>query len=352
MNGLLASPLRNLLGGLIYMAVVMVMGTIAYEAAGWRLGDAVYMVILTVYTVGYTEVRPIDTPLLRGITIALIVLGCTGMIFLTGAIVQLITASQFQQILGLRRMQSQIDQLSGHVIVCGYGRIGQTLAQQLHAGQARFVVIDRNEETVATAREHGFIAMHGNAEEEPVLQAAGIDRARCLATVLPDDAANVFITLSARSLNRTLTIISRGELPSTESKLLQAGADRVVMPTHIGAERVAELILYPEAARFLHDTARKEEFARDLRLLGLDIEVVTVDTGSACVGRTVGAIEQEAAGAFLVLGLNRRDGPNVVRPDSGTMIEAGDGVVIVGRPGRARVMATIFERSFSRLARG
>jgi trk system potassium uptake protein TrkA/voltage-gated potassium channel len=352
MNGLLASPLRNLVGGLIYMTVVMAAATLAYVLVGWNFGDAVYMVVLTVYTVGYDEVRPIDTPELRGITIGLIVLGCTGMIFLTGALVQLITASQFYQILGLKRMQSQIDHLKDHVIICGYGRIGQMLARQLHAGQAKFLVIERSEQRANEARALGFIVMQASAEDETVLTAAGIERARTLATVLPDDAANVFITLSARSLNAKLTIIARGEAPNTESKLMQAGANHVVMPTHIGAERVAEMILYPETARFLHGTEHKEAFARDLRMLGLDMEVVTVDQGSSCVGRTIEAIEHEAAGAFMIVGLNRRDGDPTMRPEPATMIQAGDGVVILGRPGRARVIATIFERGMRRSARG
>jgi voltage-gated potassium channel len=352
MNGLLASPLRNLVGGLIYMTVVMAAATLAYVVVGWNLGDAVYMVVLTVYTVGYDEVRPINTPELRGITIGLIVLGCTGMIFLTGALIQLITASQFYQILGLKRMQSQIDHLNGHVIVCGFGRIGQMLARQLHAGQAKFLIIERSEERAAEARALGYIVMQGNAEDESVLATAGVERARTLATVLPDDAANVFITLSARSLNATLAIIARGEAPNTEGKLMQAGANRVVMPTHIGAERVAELILYPEAARVLHGTEHDEEFARDLRAFGLDIEVVTVDQGSRCVGRSIEAIEQEAGGAFLIVGLNRRDGETELRPAPATTIGAGDGVMILGRPGRARVIATIFERGLRRSARG
>jgi Trk K+ transport system NAD-binding subunit len=185
-----------------------------------------------------------------------------------------------------------------------------------------------------------------------VLQAAGIGRARILATVLRNDAANVFITLSARSLNATLTIIARGEESSTESKLLQAGANRVVLPTHIGAERVAELILYPEAARFLHGTEHNEEFAKDLRMLGLDIEVVTVDPDSDAIGRTIGAIEEAAGGAFLIVGLNRRDGQTVLRPEPVTTIQAGDGVVIVVRPGRARTVATIFDRGPPRSGKG
>jgi voltage-gated potassium channel Kch len=351
-GGLLGSPARNLVAGLIYMLVVMAAATIAYVAAGWTFGDALYMVILTVYTVGYDEVRPIDTGMLRGITMTVIVLGCTGMIFMTGALVQAITASQLQQILGMKRVQGQIDKLKDHVIICGFGRIGQMLARQLHAGQAKFLVVERDERRAEEARARGYLVIQASAEDEAVLTAAGIERAATLATVLPDDAANVFITLSARSLNRKLTIIARGEAPNTESKLLQAGANQVVMPTHIGAERLAELILYPEAARFLHGTEHKEEFAKDLRMLGLDIEVVTVDQGSSCVGRSIEAVEQAVGGAFLIVGLNRRDGDSMLRPEGGTLIQAGDGVVIVGRPGRARMISTVFERGLRRSARG
>jgi voltage-gated potassium channel Kch len=343
-TGLLASPLRNLLAGGLYMAAVMVCATVAYVAAGWSLGDAVYMVVLTVYTVGYDEVRAIDTPTLRAITMTLIVLGCTGMIFLTGALVQLITASQFQQLFGQRRMQSQIDRLSDHIIICGFGRIGRMLARQLDDGAAQFLILERSEERLAEIRGLGYTALGGNATDEAALTAAGIERARCLATVLPDDAANVFITLSARSLNRSLTIIARGEQPSTERKLLQAGANRVVMPTHIGAERIAELLLYPEADRFLHGSQHQEDFARDLRLLGLDLEVVSVGEGSPVAGRTVAAVEEESHGAFFVVGLNRRDGAIVARPDRSLVVEIGDGVIVVFRPGEAGTIDSLFRK--------
>ncbi|MBV9653563.1 MAG: NAD-binding protein [Acetobacteraceae bacterium] len=346
-TGLLASPLRNLLGGGLYMAVVMLCATLAYEAAGWPLGDAVYMVVLTVYTVGYDEVRPVDTTLLRAITMALIVLGCTGMIFLTGALVQLITASQIQQLFGQRRMQSQIDRLTDHIIICGFGRIGRMLARQLDDGSMPFLILERSEELLAEIRGLGYAGLHGDATDEALLATAGIERARCLATVLPDDAANVFITLSARSLNPTLTIIARGEQPSTERKLLQAGANRVVMPAHIGAERIAELLLYPEADRFLHGSQHKEDFARDLRLLGLDLEVVTVGEGSPVAGRTVGEVEEESHGGLFVVGLNRRDGAIVPRPDRGAALQVGDGAIILMRPGAASTVDALFHRRSS-----
>ena len=139
--GVLDSPWRNLVLGGIYMAIVIMLATIAYVAVGWGLGDAFYMVIITVFTVGYGEVHPIDTTLLRTITIVTIVLGCTGIIYLTGALVQFFTLNHLDLILGIRRMTNQIEGLSDHVIICGFGRIGRQIAKGLQAGRAAFVVM-------------------------------------------------------------------------------------------------------------------------------------------------------------------------------------------------------------------
>ncbi len=151
--------------------------------------------------------------------------------------------------MGFAACKKKIDRLTDHVIICGYGRIGQMLARELQAGKSAFVIVERGDGRMTAARELGFLSLQGDATDEDVLRLAGISRARALATVLPDDAANVFITLSARSLNRELTIIARGEAASTEGKLIQAGADRVVLPTRIGAERMAELLLYQNVAK-------------------------------------------------------------------------------------------------------
>ena len=337
----LSSPLRNLVVGTLFMLVVMAAATGAYVAYGWSLGDAVYMVVLTVYTVGYDEVRPIDTTALRAITITLIVTGCTGMIFLTGSLIQLITVSQFQVFFGVRRMQRDIDLLSGHVIVCGYGRIGQSLAQDLKAGGVPFVVLDRGEARVESARAHGFLALQGDATDEDVLRQVGILRARALTTVLPDDAANVFITLSARSLNTGLQIIARGEIPSTESKLIQAGADRVVLPAHIGAERIAELLLFKDMVG-LREGAKMEAISHELGRLGLDLEIVAVAKGSRADGATVADIERLAAGAFMIAAIERRGGKTLFQPPLGLTIEAGEGVAVVGRATRTAAMQAIF----------
>jgi hypothetical protein len=227
MTGLLDSPIRNLSVGVAYTVTVMIVATVAYMAAGWSFRDAIYMVIVTIYTVGYNEVRPINTPALNVITIGLIVLGCTGVIFLTGALVQFFTLDQLNKTMGLKRMNRQIDELKGHVVVCGFGRLGHVLARSLSASSAGFVILEENEARATEARLQGYLCIHGDATNEQALLAAGVMRANALATVLSNDALNVFITLSARALNPHLSIIARGELSSTESKLLQAGADKV-----------------------------------------------------------------------------------------------------------------------------
>jgi Trk K+ transport system NAD-binding subunit len=154
---------------------------------------------------------------------------------------------------------------------------------------------------------------------------------------------NVFITLSARALNPELLIVARGELPSTESKLLQAGADKVVLPTHIGAERIAELLLYQESARFIEGLEKSHGFQRVLHNFGMELEVVTAAPHSPAVNMTVAAIERQARGAFFIVQINRRDGDVFTAPPATTSVGEGDGVVLIGRPNRSAILTSLFE---------
>ena len=341
MGGMFDSPVRNLIVGLAFTLSVMVAATLAYMAVGWSFRDAVYMVITTVYTVGYGEVRPIDTPVLDAITIALVLFGCTGIIFLTGALVQFITLNQ--QGVGLKRMNRQIEELQAHVVICGFGRLGAELARSLMASSAGFVIIEANETKALAAREQGYLCVHGDATKESVLMAGGVARAHALAAVLSNDALNVFITLSARALNADLQIVARGELASTEGKLLQAGADRVVLPTHIGAERIAELILFEASARKIDHLERAHGFQRVLRNFGVELEVVTAAAQSAAARQTVASIERQGKGAFFIVQINRADGTVLAAPDPDTVVADGDGVVLMGRANRASLLAALFE---------
>ena len=350
-DGVLGSPLRNLAAALIFVVLVFVIATSGYLAAGWSLGDAVYMVTLTVFSVGYDEVHPIDTSYLRILTTGTIALGCTGMIVLTGALVQVFTVFQLRQMLGLDRMQTQVDKLENHVIICGLGRIGVQLSNALQAAHSGFVIIEREEKKIAEAKGLGFLCIAADATEESALRAAGVDRARVLATVLPNDAANVFITLSARNLNSKLEIIARGEAPTTESKLYHAGASKVVLPTHIGAERIAEMILYPTTTRFVGDSPQIGDIKRGLHAFGLELEVATVVADSAMTGETVGEAERRGQGAFFIVQVDRANGQSILHPGEDVRIESNDKVVIVVRGSRVSAGA-IFSTPRGRIRAG
>lgn len=329
-----ASPLRTLAGALLFVVAVFLAASALYILDGWSVSDATYMVILTIFSVGFGEVRPIDTAYLRSVTIGTMIMGCTGMIVLTGALVQWFASIQLRNLLGLDVMRNEIERLSGHTIICGFGRIGVQLAKELHAAHSPFVILERDPVKLAEAQALGYLCCKADATDEAALGLAHVERAKVLATVLPDDAANVFITLSARSLNPAIRIIARGEAPSTESKLFHAGADKVVLPTHIGAERIAELILFPHTDRFVAANEPMRDMKRGLHELGLELEATQVASDSAMVGRSVSEAEHMGRGAFFIVQIDRVGGQSIVHPGENIRIEAGDNIVLVARGSR------------------
>lgn len=327
----MTAPTRNLVYGLGFMALIMVVGIIGYRVAGWDWSDSIYMVVISIFTVGYGEVRPIQEEGLRGFTMGLIALGCFSVIFVSGAFVQVLLEGQIRRALGDRRMSAELKKLNQHAIICGYGRIGRMVAADLKAGQRPFIIIDKDPKRLESAREAGCLTLEGEATEESVLIEAGVTRAAVLATVLPSDASNVFITLSARDLNSEITIIARGEDPSTERKLLQAGADRVVLPAHIGAERITHLILFPEASELIDDSEKSLNLQEKLSDLGLELEEAVIPKYSPFVGKSVGELEGLHSGSVIVVALHRQGGGTELRPGRDTVLQAGDGVVAVSR---------------------
>ncbi len=328
---MLGSPLQGLVRAAAFVCTIYLLAVIGFVLSGWSLGDAAYMVMLTIFSVGFNEVHPINTSWLRGLTMATILLGCTGMVVLTGALVQFLAHLQLRSLLGIDRMKAQIEALSNHTIICGYGRIGAQLAHELTEAREGFVIVERDAAKLATAQASGYACLTADATEEASLLAAGIERARVLATVLPNDATNVFITLSARNLNPALQIIARGEIPSTERKLIHAGADKVVMPMHIGAEHIAEMILYPSTAQLLDVSPSMRDLKRGLVEVGLELEALTVPENSALAGATVDEAERRGSGGFFIVQIERPGGQVFVRPGKHFIIDAGDSVILVMR---------------------
>jgi voltage-gated potassium channel len=328
-------PQQNLIWSGLFVLVVMVVFAVGYRVSGWSWADAFYMVVITAFSVGFGEVVPVDSPWLRLWTVGLILFGCTGIIFVTGSLVQWLTEAQIQRVLGGKRMQHDIEKLKNHTIICGYGRIGRMLAHQLREGPTAFVVVDQAPERIAEAREDGMLTIQGEATDEGVLRSACVARAKVLATVLPNDAANVFITLSARNLNPNIRIIARGEVPSTEKKLLQAGADRVVLPAHIGADRIAHLILHPNATDILDRQSQAGvELEHHLSAIGLRLEEIEIGAGSNLAHRKVGDVERDSGGRMIAVAIQRKEGGTDMNPQPGILLMPGDALVVMRRSGQ------------------
>jgi len=325
----LGSAINRFVFGLLFFFCTFTLGAMGYMVAGWQPVEALYFMTITIFGVGYEEVRDINTPALQGYTAAIIFLGTGSALYVFYALVQIVTEGQLKQALGATRMSHGIHKLRDHVIICGLGRLGRILAKQLHQAGHPFVVLDTDEERVQDAQALGYYALEGSALDENVLLDAEIKHAAVLATVLPEDADNVFITLSARNLNRNLRIISRGERTSTERKLRQAGANHVVMPAAIGGGRMAEIILSP--VRGVADQVHAaESHSGELESLGLQLVDLGVSQFSDCIGKTVDSICVRGRDRFIIVGVRDRDGTTVFDPHSGHRLQEGDHVIAIG----------------------
>lgn len=325
-------PTKQLLLGIGFFLVVVAIGFTGYRISGWDWLDSIYMVIITVFGVGYGETGEM-TPGLKIFTILFIIAGCTSLIYIIGAFINWLTEGQLQRLLGNRRMHNEINHTEKHVILCGYGRIGKMVATHLQEAETPFVVIDNNPQRIETIKESGMLCIEGDATDEAILEKAGIHRALTIASVLPNDAANVFIVLSAKNLNPGLTVIARGIQPSSEPKLLQAGADRVVMPSQIGAERVAQLILKPSAREVLDQELRDSFFLDSLSEIGLEVDEVAIDSESELVGQSLEKLETRGKSAFIIVAIRRSGGELIVKPTLDTHIQSGDSLIVICHKG-------------------
>ncbi|QDT39220.1 potassium channel family protein [Stratiformator vulcanicus] len=332
MDGRLSSSSSKILLGTLLFALFCAIAVYVYVTAGWSVLDALYMVAITISTVGYGE--PVDTsaqPYVRAFTTLFALVSTIATVYVIGGLVQMVAEGEFNRAMGARRMTTGIGKLSGHAIICGYGRVGQILARDLRQFGIPFVIVDLNAERLHDAEAGGDLVVIGNASEEETLQAAGIERARYLATVLPDDAANVFITLTARDLKSDIFVIARAEDPSTEKKLKRSGADRIVLPAQIGATRIASLIAHPSAESILSDDQSVDEFNNMLGTIGLSMAEIPIPLESEFAGRPLAEVEIAGGIGFLIVALHRKsDGAIIRQPEGKTILEAGDSLMVLG----------------------
>ena len=322
----MTGSVRRIASGFALLVATAIVGVIGYLAAGWSLLDAVYMVVITIFGVGYGEVQTMGAGL-RLFTIGLILVGCSSLIYILGGVFQMITEGEINRALGRRKMKKNIDELSGHCIVCGFGRMGRELAEALRDAGRDCVIVDSDPARQQDAMERAFHVVPGDATHDDTLREAGIARASTLASVLSQDALNVFITLSARNLNSKLLIVARGEERATEQKLRHAGANHVVMPTAIGAERLAQIVARPGVLEFFAQ-ANLAAIGQDLASIGVQLEEFEVSR--ALVGRTVGAIESCGRGGFMVIAVKRAGGSIIRNPDQSFTLAEEDRILLLG----------------------
>ncbi|MEE3718655.1 potassium channel protein [Tumidithrix elongata RA019] len=327
------TSLKRVVFGASFFLFTIVASVSGYMLFGWSFLDALYMVVITVFGVGFGEVKPIETPALKIFTMVVIVAGTSSAVYIVGSFLQMVTEGEIQKVLEARRMTKGIESLEQHVIICGFGRIGQILARKLTESEQKFVVIDNDEGRMASAEKRGYLALQGNATDEGILIAAGVKQARVLATVLPDDALNVFITLTTRELNPEVEIIARGELPSTEKKLRLAGANHVVLPASIGAERMAQTIVNPHALDFLREDAGRQDLSDLLAQIDIQLEELTLAAGSPFIGKPLSSMEVRGKGAFVVVAIRKEDGEIVTHPSHDRILHQGDTVILMGHRG-------------------
>ncbi|MEB3226034.1 MAG: potassium channel protein [Synechococcus sp.] len=324
------TPLQRVATGSIFFLITIVIAIGGYMLFGWTALESFYMVVITVFGVGYGEVKPLETTPEKLFTIFVILAGTSAAIYGVGGFVQMVTEGEINRAFAAERQRKSISSLENHTIICGFGHIGQVLAQKLGTAGQSFVVISIDPEQLAIANQRGYLSKEGDPADELVLQEMGIGRAKALATVLDSDASNVFITLTARELNPELLILARGEVPSTEKKLRLAGADHVISPATVSGARMANLITTPPATDFFSQSAQQEQLNDLLQQINVQMIELAIASTSSLVGKTVRELEIRGKGAFIVVALQRFQGEFITHPNPTLMLNSGDILVVLG----------------------
>ena len=322
---------REVLLGLGAVTVLIGVGTAGYMLIeGWEPMDAVYMAFISLSTIGFQEVKPLSDAG-RWFTMAYASVGIGTFAFIATRVVQfLVTHDAIRQ----RAMQRRIERLSDHYVIAGYGRIGHWIARDLVAAGRDVVVIDRRDDRAEQLAAAGVPYVQAEAEEEATLRAAGIERAAGLVLVLPQDASNVFVALTAREImdGRDLFIVARTNEQTSINKLLRAGADKVISPLEIGADRIAQTILRPRVDRFM-------EQVLGVDALDFDLEEVIVGAGSLLDGRSLAEVDVRRHFDAVVVGVLRAGtGEWRFNPDAELALAAGDALIVLATAEQIRTI--------------
>lgn len=315
----------------IYTAIILLLILLCIGVLGYRLisgypwTDAIYMTVITISTVGFAEVNPLDTQS-KVFTIFLILSGVVIVGYAISIITEYILSKNNFEDIKQRQMQKKINSMSNHIIICGYGRNGKQAAKKLLAYKKAFVIIEKNKEIIEKFQEEDIPFVLGNANEDEVLYEAGIEKANTLISALPNDADNLFIVLSARQINKDMCIISRASQETSYNKLKLAGANNVILPDRIGGDHMASLVVIPDLIEFIDNLSIVGE--RNINIEEVKVELLY----NASQEKTIRDLDLRKKTGCTVIGFKDDKGDYVVNPEADTKLVPGSKIIVLGRP--------------------
>ncbi|HYA12301.1 MAG TPA: NAD-binding protein [Thermodesulfovibrionales bacterium] len=321
----LRKKLILVLGLIVFIVSIGTIGYIVIE--GWNFLDSLFMTITTLTTVGYREVRELSSSG-RWFTIILIIGGVGTMLYALSTGAKFILEGEIQELVGRRRLEKKIRELKDHYIVCGYGRMGRIIAKELKSERVKLVVIEKN--PVVLENDEAFV-IEGDATQDKILKEVGIERAKGLISVLPTDAENLYVVLSAKGLNPDLFIVARAGEEGSEQKLLRAGADRVISPYHIGGLRIAHTVIKPAVVDFI-------ELATKSGNIDLQMEEIPIPEGSGLTGLTLDQCGIGRDLGVIIVAIKKPAGDMQFNPTFRTLVEPGDTLIALGEVSRLKAL--------------
>lgn len=305
------------------LVLIIVAGMLGYHAIeGWSLFDGLYMTVITLATIGYQEVHPLSQPG-RYFTLGLIVVGVAAFGFLLSNITQTLIETEITSVLGRRKLYKDISELKNHYILCGAGRVGMRVVDELRKKEVDFIVIERDEHVADRLLTRGDLVLVGDATDETVLEGANVRTARSLIAAASTDADNVYIALTARGLNPDLYIVARAVDQAAERQLIRAGANKVVSPTLIGSHRMAQAALSPAVADFIELTTMTES-------LDLNFDQIRITHGSQLDGCKIANSGIRSEHNAMIVAITDHEGKMHFNPDGERLLQAGDMLIAIG----------------------
>jgi len=331
----------NIFQSKLYKALFLLIVLIAIGVFGYMYFsndtfiNALYMTVITITTVGFGEVHPLSQEE-RVFTIFLILMSVTTLGYTASIVTQHIASGEFLKKLKIKKVQKKIEELNDHAVVCGYGRNGKQAVTKLSKFNRPLIIIENDPERIAEIEEDNLLYVKGDATVDEILIRAGIDKAGSLITTLPSDADNLYVVLSARQLNKKLTIVSRASNDSSDSKLRIAGANNVIMPDKLGGEHMASLLVTPDIVEFVDMLSVDIENEPNLE------EIIVEDLPKEFLSKSIRDLDLRKITGCTVIGYKTPDNNYVINPEPETQLLSNSKLIVLGNAEQIQELNKLF----------